>query len=470
MTKQQGLEKLFNPQSIAVIGASRDQRSVGYGVLKSLVRGCVLSSDFCKAFKGKVYAVNPNADFILGVRCYPNLKKIEGSVDLAVICVPAAIVPSVMNDCAKAGVPFAVIVSAGFAELGEKGKKLQDDVLKIAAKAGIRVVGPNCLGIIRPCNNVNASFAPTMPPDGAVGFITQSGALADSIIDWAVQERYGLSAVISYGNQADLDLPDFMEFLAEDQNTKAIAVYLEGVKDGRKFMETAKKVTKKKPVIVLKAGRTDAGSRAVSSHTGTLAGSYRIYEAAFRQCGIEIANTIEELFDLAKVLAYQPVCRENAVGIITNGGGCGVLCADACDSLGVNVVELKPSTIAKLDKSGKMHPAYSRRNPLDLVGDALPERYAAAVNTLLEESYIHGLIVIQTLQTMTDPKEDAREIIEAAKKFPQKPVICTYMGGLYSKQGGRLLESNNIPDLNDVSKSARTMLALIRRAEYLKKK
>jgi acetyl coenzyme A synthetase (ADP forming)-like protein len=466
--KKTNLEKMFNPKSIAVIGASRDERSVGYGILKSLVRGCVLSSDFCKSFKGKVYPVNPNADFILGVRCYPNLKKIDDEIGLAVIAVPAKIVPSVMRDCAKKKIKFAVIISAGFAEIGEEGRKLQESVIKIAESAGIRVVGPNCLGIISPYSNLNASFAPTMPPEGPVGFITQSGALADSIIDWAVQERYGLSAIISFGNQADLSIADFIDYLADDPNTKVIAIYLEGIHDGKKFMESAKNAVMKKPIVVLKAGRTSSGAKAISSHTGSLAGSYKIYEAAFKQCGIEVAETVEELFDIAKVLAYQPPCKENSIAIITNGGGCGVLCADACESIGVNIVELKQSTVAKLDNTGKMHPAYSKRNPLDLVGDALPEAYSAAVNTLLEESYIHGIIVIQTLQTMTNPKEDAKVIIEAGKRFPGKPIICTYMGGLYSKQGGRILEANNIPDLNDVSKSARAMLALIRRAKYIK--
>lgn len=470
MKKQkQSLELLFNPSSIAVIGASRDPKSVGYGILKSLTRGCVLSSEYCKSFAGKVYPVNPKADYILGVKCYSHIKEVPGDVDLAVIAVPAKVVPNVLKECGKKKVPFAIIISAGFAEVGEKGKKLQDQVVKIAESCNMRLIGPNCLGIIMPPINLNASFAPTMPPAGAVGFISQSGALADSIIDWAVAEKYGLSALVSYGNRADLDVHDFIEFMAEDPKTRAIAIYLEGLKDGRKFMEVCKKVSKTKPIIVLKAGRTESGSKAISSHTGSLAGSYEIYSAAFRQSGVIQAETVEELFDLAKALAYQPPCKENSVAIVTNGGGCGVLCADNCEEFGVNVVELKKSTIAKLDKSGKMHPAYSRRNPLDIVGDALPERYETAINTLLEEDYIHGLIVIQTLQTMTDPKEDALKVIEAKKRFPEKPILCTYMGGLYSKQGGRLLEANGIPDFNDIRKVAGAMKALIVRGRLLRK-
>lgn len=468
--KQKSLELLFNPSSIAVIGASRDPKSVGYGILKSLVRGCVLGSEYCRPFAGKVYPVNPNADYIIGIKSYKTVSEIPDDIGLAVIAVPAKIVPSVLKDCGKKKIPFAIVISAGFAELGSEGRKLQEEMLKIAEKSRIRIVGPNCLGIVRPCLNLNASFAPTMPPEGPVGFVSQSGALADSIIDWAVEAKYGLSALISYGNSADLDVHDFIEFLAEDEKTKAIAVYLEGLKDGRKFIEVCSRVSKIKPIIVLKAGRTESGTKAISSHTGSLAGSYEVYKAAFKQAGVIQADTVEELFDLAKALAYQPPCKENSVAIITNGGGCGVLCADNCDELGVNLAELKKPALQKLDKSGKMHPAYSRRNPLDLVGDALPERYEAAINTLLAEDYIHGAIIIQTLQTMTDPKEDAMKIIAAKKMFPEKPILCIYMGGRYSKQGGRLLEANGIPDFNDLRKAARAMKALVERGELLKKK
>lgn len=230
-----------------------------------------------------------------------------------------------------------------------------------------------------------------------------------------------------------------------------------------RFMEVAKRVGRKKPIVVLKAGRTEKGIKAISTHTGSLAGNYDIYKAAFRQSNVTVADTIEELFDLTKALANQPPCRANAVAIVTNGGGCGVLCADFCEEIGVNVVELKKSTINKLDKNGMMHPAWSRTNPVDIVGDALPERYEAAVNALLGENYIHGLIVIQTMQTMTDSEGDARVIIEAGKKHPNKPILCVYLGGKYSKVGGRLLEAEGIPDYNDLKKAATAMRALIER-------
>lgn len=457
------LDCIFNPRTVAVIGASRDPGSVGQGILKNLVKGCVFDSEYCNAFKGKVFAVNPKAEEILGVRCYANIKDIKDDIDLAIIAVPAKVVLDVVKDCVKKKVNGIIIISAGFSELDEKGRMMQEQITEILRKAKIPMIGPNCLGVIRPSSSLNASFAPSMPPAGRIAFVSQSGAIADSIIDWAIAERYGFSVLISYGNKAMLDCYDFIEWLENDNETKAIALYIEGIDDGRRFMEIAKRVSKKKPVVVLKAGRTEKAKEAIASHTGSLAGSHRVYMSAFRQSGVVVADTIEELFDIAKGLANQPACRKNAVGIVTNGGGCGVLCADFCEQFGVNVVPLKKSTITRIEKSGKMHPAYSRRNPLDIVGDALPERYEVAINALLSESYISGLIVIQTLQTMTDPVGDAEVIIEASRRYPDKPIVCVYMGGKYSKIGGRLLEAHGIPDYNDLRKAAKVMWALVER-------
>ncbi|MCX6707050.1 MAG: CoA-binding protein, partial [Candidatus Woesearchaeota archaeon] len=317
------LDPLFNPEKIAVIGASRDEKSVGYGILKNLVRGCVFENEYCKPFRGRIYAINPNADEILGVKCRSTILKVEDPIDLAIIAVPAKIVKKEVMECVQKKVKSIIIVSAGFAEMGKDGKKLQDEAAEICKKAKIPLVGPNCLGVIRPSVNLNASFAPSMPPQGPVAFVSQSGALADSIIDWAIEKRYGFSAIVSYGNMADVELCEFLEWLEDDDETKAIALYVEGINDGKAFMECAKKVGRKKPIIVLKAGRTKEGISAVTSHTGSLAGSYDIYNAAFRQSGIEIADDVEELFDMANALANQPVCKENSIAIITNGGGCG---------------------------------------------------------------------------------------------------------------------------------------------------
>ena len=464
------IDYIFNPRSIALIGASRRKGSVGHGIAKNLLSGGVFESKYNSHFKGKVYFVNPNAKKILGRKAYNSIKDIKDKVDLAIIAVKANLVPKIMEECAEKKIKAAIIISAGFTEIGEKGKKLQDEFLKTAKKANIRLVGPNCLGIIKTKNHLNASFAPAMPPRGNIAFVSQSGALADSIIDWSIENRYGFSTIISYGNKADLTSTDFIEWLGNDPETKAIALYIEGIKDGKRFIEVAKKVSKKKPIIALKAGISKEGTKAISSHTGSLAGSYEIYKAAFKQANIFMVDTVEDLFDVSKALAELPPCRTNSIAIVTNGGGCGVLAADYCSRYNVKLAKLKESTLKKLDNTKKMHPAYSRRNPLDIIGDALPERYDAAVNTLLKEDYISGIIIIQTLQTMTDPVKDAMVAINAHKKFKTKPIICTYMGGKFSKKGNDLLKKHNIPDYNDQRKAALAMAALIHRGKIIKSK
>lgn len=464
------IKDLLNPKSIALIGASRDDKSVGYGILMNLTYGCAekFYSTFSKPFEGEIYAVNPKATEILGKKCYASLLDIKEQVDLAIIAVPAPVVLNVVNDCVKKKVKSIIIISSGFAEYNEEGKKIQKQISEIVKKEGILLVGPNCLGVINPLIQMNASFAPGMPPKGEIAFVSQSGALADSVIDWSIEERYGFRAIVTYGNKADLDETDFLEYFGDDKDTKAIAMYIEGINDGKRFIEVAKKVSKKKPIIALKSGRTEKGMHAVSSHTGSLAGSYEVYKAAFKQSGVIIADTVEELFDLSITLAYQPPCGRN-IGIITNAGGPGVLCADYCETLGLNVVSLKESTLKKLEKTGLMHPAYSRANPLDLVGDALPERYEAAINTLLSEDYVDGVIIIQTLQTMTDPTRDAEIVVEAKKKFPKKPIVCVYMGGRFSKEGVKILKDNNIPDFNDLKKAVVALKYLAERKDLLKK-
>jgi acetyltransferase len=429
-------------------------------VLKSLVKGGVFPSPYSRRFGGIVYAINPNAKEVLGKKCYANISMVKGSVDLAVVCVPGAVVPQVAQECGRKGVKALVVVSAGFAELGPKGLLLQQQLVATCKKYGMRLLGPNCLGIINPHLHLNASFALCSPPAGPVAFITQSGALADSVIDWSVKEGYGFSAVVSLGNSSEVDAADLLDWLSKDENTKAVTIYLEGLQDGRKFTRAARKLKGKKQIIVLKGGRTSAGSSAASSHTGALAGDFRVFQGAMKQAGVLMAESVEELFDLATSVCEQPLLRKNSVAIVTNGGGAGVLCADYCAQYGLNLVPLKKSTIRKLDRTGVMHPAYSRRNPLDIIGDAKPERYDAAVRTLLAEPYISGLIVIQTVQTMTNPIQDAKVIARARKLFPKKPVVCAFLGGKYSHEGLRTLKLNGIPSFNDPRKAVQAMAAL----------
>jgi acetyltransferase len=452
----EAIEKMLHPKSIALIGASRDVTSVGHGIAKSLLEGGVFRSKYCRPFPGKVFLINPNARSIMGKTCHGSILEVKESVDLAVIAVPAKIVPRVVAECARKKVPAAVVISAGFAEAGEEGRKLQEETVKAAG--GTRVLGPNCLGVLRPSAGLNASFAPSMPPTGGIAFVFQSGALADSVVDRAIKEEYGFSALVGLGNTADLDAADMVEFLSRDKETKAIAIYLEGLRDGRKFMSAARAC--RKPIVLLKGGKTEEGVRAVASHTGTMAGSFEVFKYAMRQCGVVLADSLEELFDLAKAFAQQPR-GENAVAIVTNGGGAGVLCADYCREYGINLVKLRQETLKKLEASGKMHPAYSRANPLDLVGDASSERYKIAVETLLAEDYVKALIVIQTLQTMTTPVENARIVVNAHKKHAEKPVVCAFMGGKFSENGMLFLEKNGIPDFNDPKRAAKAMAALV---------
>ncbi|MBI3036331.1 acetate--CoA ligase family protein [Candidatus Woesearchaeota archaeon] len=467
--KPAAVTKFFTPTSVAVIGASRHAESVGQSIMRNLTLGCVHRCEYCRPFLGKLFPVNPFATEILGFKCYPSVSSIPEDVDMAIVAVPHAIVMKAVDDCIKKKVKSAIIISSGFGEFNEEGRRLQAKMTDKLKKARIPMLGPNCLGIVRPAHNLNASFGPSMPPKGSVAFVSQSGALADSIIDWSIQARYGFSAIVSYGNKAMLDCYDFFDFFANDEETRSVAIYIEGVNNGRAFFEKLRQLVIKKPVVVLKGGRTSSGTSAAATHTASLAGDAKVFEAAVRQTGAVIADTVEELFDLAKVLAEQPVCSGNGIGIVTNGGGCGVICSDYCDELGVKLPQLSKDVLKAFDKSGVMHPAYSRRNPLDIVGDAMPDRYELAINALLKEPYIHGLIIIQTLQAMTNPVLDAKAVVEAHKLFPGKPIISCFMGGRFSRKGMHYLDNMRIPDFNDIRKAVVAIKALIDRGGFLSK-
>ncbi|MBU4241615.1 MAG: CoA-binding protein [Nanoarchaeota archaeon] len=451
------MKELFEPRSVAVIGASRNKLNVGHGVLYNLIYGGFFNTKHNKPFKGKIYPVNPKAKKILDLECYASVKDVKAEVDLGVIAVKAELVPLVVRECVEKKVKALIVISAGFGELGEEGKKLQAEIAALVKSANIPLVGPNCLGIINPHFNLNASFAPAMPPTGSIGFISQSGALADSVIDWALEKNYGFSKLISYGNAADLDLNDFIAYLDKDKDTKAIAVYVESIRHGKEFMKIARSV--KKPIVVIKAGKTEQGVKAVSSHTGSLAGSYEVYKAAFKQSNVHLVENIEELFEAAEVLALLPKLKDNKIAIITNGGGAGVLTADYCFENGLILPKLSNETLSRLES--KMHPAWSRSNPIDLVGDALSDRYNEAIFRVLKQKDVYGLIVIQTLQTMTDPVENAKAIISAKKHFSDKPVIAVYMGGMFTKEGKEYLKEHNIPVFNDPEKAVKAMKALV---------
>lgn len=467
--KHSELQCFFEPQGVAVIGASSHPEKIGYQVLKNLRDGGVISLPHLKGFSGKVFPVNPKAEQILDFKCYSRISEISERVDLAIICLPARLVPQVMRDCAIKKVKGVSVISAGFAEAGSEGKRLQEEFLAIAKKAGIRIVGPNCLGMLYPPRHLNASFAPFLPFSGEVAFISQSGALMDSVIDWSVKDNYGFSAMISYGNKSDLDAPDFIAWAAQDPYTKVIALYVEGFNEGRYFLEVAKKVTLIKPIVALKAGRTATGSRAVASHTGSLAGSYQIYKGVFKQSGVIMADTLTQMFDMARALAYQPLAKSNRLAIITNGGGSGVMCADYCEELTIELPALPRQLIEKLDKSGKMHPAWSRGNPLDLVGDAGPGRYEVALEAVMNSEVYDGAIVIQVVQTSTQPLRNAEILVELQKKY-KKPIIAAFTGGVIGEDSIKYLEEHHIPNYDDVDRAARAMWVLMEHGRYLRRR
>jgi acetyltransferase len=443
------LDKIFNPKSVAIIGASNQSLSVGFGITHNIFLG--------KKHR-KIFLINPNQKKIFGQKTFASILDIKQVIDLAIIAVPAKIVPLVAKECAKCRPGGVIIISAGFSETGNNGRKLEEEVKEIFKKVHIPLIGPNCLGIMKPNIGLNATFAPSTPKEGNIAFISQSGALIDSVISQSMQENYGFSLIISHGNEAGVSLPDFLRVAGEDKDTKVIALYLEGLKDGREFFEAAKKVSDIKPILVLKGGKSKKTQKTVSSHTGALAGNAELYSAMFEQAGVIEVESIEELFDSAKALSWQPKCK-NGIAIITNGGGAGILTADYCNKFNISLPSLSSQTKSLLEKSGKMHPAWSKDNPIDIVGDALSDRYEIAINSALKQKNINGLIVIQSLQIMTESLKNAQAIIRANKKWLKKPIATVFMGE--DRKIPQLLEKNNIPNYSDPLRAVKSFKALI---------
>jgi acetyltransferase len=445
------LDKLFNPKTIAIIGASEEANTVGRGLTKNIIEN--------NASK-KVFMVNPNEAKVFGVDCIDRIQHIKEKIDLAVVIVPGKVVLSVVGQCCEKKVGSLIIISNGFGEEGEEGKKKEEEIKKMVRAAGIPLVGPNCLGIMNVNKGLNASFAPVTPKKGNIAFLSQSGALLDSILCMSAAENFGFSKIVSYGNEADLDLCDFLEYLKDDKDTDVICVYLEGIKDGKRFMTVAKKVTAVKPVIAIKSGRSNAGKEAAMTHTGSLAGDYKVYEAAMKQTGVILVDTLEELFDSSKALAWCPRCG-NGVGIVTNGGGLGVLTVDYCSDFGIIVPQLKPETLNYLSRQKPMAAVESRHNPLDVIGDALSDRYAAGIEGLLRQDDIYAAIVISTPQIMTEHEKNAKIIVELKKKYPAKAIITCFVGGELTKTAAGYLEDNHIPNYPDPKRAVKSIKNLI---------
>jgi len=449
----------FNPKSVAIIGASHTPEKIGYCILDNFVNG---------GYKGKVYPVNPNIDKIFNLPTYASVKNISDPIELAIIAVKAEIVPKILKDCVNKKVKSIVIISSGFSEIGEVGKKLEEKMKKIIKNKKIRVIGPNVVGIYDSSTKVDTLFLSRerlkRPKEGGIAFISQSGAVGSTILDIFAEENIGISKFVSYGNAMDVNEVDLIDYFTKDEKTKVIAVYLEGIKsDGKRFMESVKKASKSKPIIFLKTGKTKKGIEAALSHTGSLAGSSKIFSAALKQSkALEVENW-NEFFDACKVLALQPIPKGKNVLIVTNGGGFGVLATDEAEGLGLTLKE--PSEkLRKIFK--KMFPTYvSFNNPLDLTGDSTAERYKIAIENSLKE--FDGVIVITLFQVPT-LEENVVDFILDMQRF-KKPIVCCAAGGKYTKKMAEKLENGGVPVYPSPDRAVKSYNLLVKRSEQVKR-
>ncbi len=432
-SRQRPLSAFFAPRGVAVVGATETPGSVGRTVLWNLIS---------TSFGGTVFPVNPKRGSVLGIKAYPSVKEIPGAVDLAVIVTPAAAVPAVVGECVEVGVVGAIIISAGFRETGPQGADLERQVQERVRGSGMRIIGPNCLGVMSPRTGLNATFAAGMARPGNVAFVSQSGALLTAILDWSLQENVGFSAFVSMGSMLDVGWGEMIDHLGDDPHTRSIVLYMESIGDAHAFLSAAREVTLHKPVIVIKAGRTAQAAKAAASHTGALTGSDDVLDAAFRRSGVLRVNGIADVFHMANVLAKQPRPQGPRLTIVTNAGGPGVLATDALIATGGELAQLSAETMAALDHL--LPPQWSRNNPIDVLGDAGPERYAKALQIASRDPNSDGLLVILTPQAMTDPTQTA-EHLKSHAHGTGKPILASWMGGAGVQAGENILSHAGIP-------------------------
>ncbi len=442
--------ELFHPGSVAVVGASRIPEKVGYGVFANLVQA---------GFRGKIYGVNPGGGELFGHPLYPSIDAIPGPVDLGVFVVaPNAILEGIPRLAAK-GMRAGIVISAGFKEIGGAGVALERSLREAARSAGVRVLGPNCLGLINTHACLNVSFSRGTPPKGNISFFSQSGALCTAVLDRAIGENTGFSKFISLGNKADISESDVLEYLADDPDTRVILGYVESVDDGRRFLRVARTVTPRKPIILVKAGSTAAGARAASSHTGSLAGSDSAYSAAFRQAGILRAEMVEDLFDFAQGFSLQPVPKDGRLMILTNAGGPGILATDKASQLGMRLAEVSDTLRGKI--LTKVPPTASLANPLDIIGDARADRYRGVLVALADEPSIDIILVLLTPQAMTEPEETARAVLSTLSGAG-KTVFASFLGEATVKDSRRILTEGGIPNYRSPERAVYTANAMLR--------
>jgi len=429
------LDKIFNPKSIAVIGASDKEGSVGYTLMKNLTE---------LKYRGKVYPVNIRKSEILGFKAYQTVDQLPETVDLAIIAVPAKTVPDVVEQCGKAGIIGIIIISAGFKEIGLEGKALEDKILEITKKYNLRIVGPNCLGIIRPSIRLNATFGTRMPKPGNIAFISQSGALGTAILDWAIHQNIGFSNFVSVGSMIDVDFGDLIDYFGTDPKTRSILMYIEGITNAREFMSATRHFSRTKPIIVVKAGKFGESAKAAASHTGSLTGEDMVYDAAFKRAGIVRVDEVDDLFNSAEVLGMQPLPRGPNLAIVTNAGGPGVMATDALLAIGGKPAKLSQKTMERLNS---VLPRYwSKGNPIDILGDAKADRYKAVVEACFKDENVDGLLIIYTPQGVEDPAEIARNIVELCKsKGLRKTLLTSFMGHEEVEEANRIFTENSVP-------------------------
>src|SRR5689334_12800521 len=454
--KSSPLNVFFTPQNVAVIGATETPGSVGRTILWNLVTS---------PFGGAVFPINPKRPSVLGLKAYKCIGDVPDDVDLAVVVTPATTVPGIVAECGEAGVKGMVIISAGFKETGPAGIELERLVLEQARKYRIRIIGPNCLGVMSPLSGLNATFATTIARPGNVGFISQSGALCTAVLDWSLKEMVGFSAFLSLGSMLDVGWGDLIYYLGNDPRTRTIVIYMESIGDARSFLSAAREVALNKPIIVIKAGRTAAAAKAAASHTGSLAGSDEVLDAAFRRCGVLRVNTIADLFYMAEVLSKQPRPKGPKLTILTNAGGPGVLATDSLIAGGGELAGISPET---MEAFNQVLPAvWSHDNPIDIIGDASPERYAKAVEVAARDAGSDGLLVVLTPQAMTDPTQTAEQLRPYAK-LDGKPILASWMGGADVQAGEEILNRAGIPTFPYPDTAARAFSNMWRYAHNLR--
>lgn len=428
------LSKLFNPRSIAVIGASRDEKKIGHSILKNIMGA---------GFKGSLYPINPNADDIIGLKCYKAINSLPKKIDLAIFAIPAPLIPVLIRECAEKGCRNAVIISAGFKEQGSNGTKLEKELIEEAKKYDFKILGPNCLGLLSSHDKINASFAKTMIHAGNLAFISQSGAICSAALSWAEKEKIGFSKFVSLGNMAVLNEIDFFKYFISDAQTKAVFAYLENLSQGEKFIKEAKELAKKKPLIILKSGTSEKGKSAAMSHTGSMAEDKNIVEGIINQINAIKCESLGEMFNLIKLISKISIPCENAAALIGNAGGISVLNADSISSTSITLPLYEKATSEKLQKILPSIAAIN--NPLDIIGDADAERYYAASSAVLADKNIKNLIVTLTPQTVTEPLKTAEKMVKLRAKY-KKNIITNFIGGGDISKAEEYLKDNNIPN------------------------